>query len=152
MTGYDDFVYELQKSRKAVFRVAEWLHRNGKAIRIDPIKVMPRGGNVEEWVDDCDLYADDQKIEVKCKNVSFTCKEDFPWDTVIVSNSQTVDRNWGLITAYIIVNKEMTHAMIIPTTTKDTWWKGVLKPKNKAGEQEFYFCKTETGIFRKITE
>jgi hypothetical protein len=150
--NYESFVDALEKSRSAVFRVAEWLHRHGKEIVIPPIRVVPKGGNASEYVDKCDLYAGGDRIEVKHKNINFTSEKDFPWDTVIVSNAKTIERNWGLITAYIVVNNKMTHAMIITSDKKDLWWKEKLKPKNKTGEEEFYFCKKEDAIFRKISE
>ena len=152
MGYYEDFVIALNKSRRAVFRVAEWLHRHGKEIVVPATVVMPKGADPKDWVDACDLYAGGEKIEVKHKDVDFTCLADFPFDTVIVSSARTIDRNWGLVKAYIIVNKAMTHAMIITTDKKDSWWKGTLKPKNKTIEEEFYFCKTADVVFRQISE
>ena len=158
MSNYEGFVSRLQKSRASMFRVGQWLHLHGMSIYIPAIRVAPKDGNNEEYFDECDIQVECPKrgrfkIEVKHINTNFTGKDDWPHGkTTIVSNQGTIERNWGKIRAYILVNKNMTHAMIIRGDTCDKWEKKTIFATNTNKDEVFYVCLLEHVSFVKIVE
>lgn len=157
MSNYQGFVDRLKKSRAAMFRVAEWLHGQGVSVTIPAIKIVPEDGNREEYYDSGDIHCECPKrgsftVEVKHLTTDFTGRDDWPYKLMIVSNAGTVERNWGKIKAYIIVNKSMTHAIFINGDTCDKWVKKELFAKNTGKNEWFYICSMDIVSFKKITE
>ena len=152
----ESFFAALKKSHKAVFRVAEWIHRGSANVRSRTVIIPASNGDM---VDACDLMVWDEeqskvmKLEVKHKlDTKFTCADDYPFKTIIVSNSKTIERNWGKIESYIIVNDKITYAAIIPFTTHEKWKKFQIHAKNTDRVEEFYLCPKECATFVKISE
>ena len=161
--NHDAFVNRLKSSRAAVFRVAEWIHRGdnygqGRSVYIPAIRICPPNENPADYFDDGDLFVNDGekgrlKLEVKHKQkLKFTNHNDYPFKDVFVSNEATVKRNWGTVEAYIIVNDEMTHAIIIPSDTKDKWVIREVVASNTQRLERYYVCPLELVSFRKISE
>lgn len=160
---YNKFVKYLKLSRVAVFRVAEWIHRgdmhsSGRSVYIPAMRICPPGGTPSDYSDEGDLFVDDEekgrlKIEVKHRHtLTFTSRFDYPYKDVFVSNINTVDRNWGTVEAYIIVNDDMTHAVIIPCHTKDKWVVREVLASNTQNLEKYYVCPLNLVSFRKISE
>lgn len=157
MSNYHGFVNRLQKSRAAMFRVAEWLHLQGVSVTIPAIKVVPEGEDNEPYYDSGDIHCECPKrgsfiVEVKHLTTDFTGKHDWPHKETIVSNVGTVDRNWGKIKAYILVNKSMTHAIFVNGDTSEKWTKRQIFAKNTNKTEWFYVCPIDFVSFKKITE
>lgn len=153
---HESFLAALKKSHKAVFRVAEWVHRGSANVRSRTV-IIP--AHTETGSDACDLMVWDEeqskvmKLEIKHKlDTKFTSADDYPFKTIIISNSKTIERNWGKIEAYIIVNDKLTHAAIIPFNTHDKWKKFQIHAKNTDKVEEFYLCAKECATFVKISE
>jgi len=156
-TTYDAFTDRLNKSRPAMFRVAEWIHRKGRSVYIPAIIAAPKGSDWKDYVDDGDLFVDDDvkgrlKVEVKHVNIDFTGPKNWPYPSVIVSGKGTIERNMGTVETYIIVNKQMTHAMIVLGETTKHWYIKRMFAKNTQKEEDFYLCPMEHVIFTKIVE
>lgn len=161
--NYDAFVDRLKSSRAAVFRVAEWIHRgdmysHGRSVYIPAIRICPEGENPADYLDDGDLFINDgkkgrMKIEVKHKKkLNFTSRIDYPFKDVFVSNVDTVERNWGTVEAYIVVSNDMTHAIIIPSHTRDKWIVKEVLASNTKRLERYYVCPLDLVSFRKISE
>jgi hypothetical protein len=161
--NYDAFVDRLKSSRAAVFRVAEWVHRGdmyskGRSVYIPAIRICPPNENPSDYLDDGDLFVNDGekgrlKLEVKHKQkLNFTSRFDYPFKDVFVSNVDTVERNWGTVEAYIVVNHEMTHAIIIPNHTRDKWVIREVLASNTKRLERYYVCPLNVVSFRKISE
>lgn len=150
------FLEALKKSHKAVFKIAEWVHRGSANVRSRTVIIPASNG---EQPDACDLMVWDEdqskvmKLEIKHKvDTKFTSVDDYPFKTIIVSNSKTIERNWGKIEAYIIVNDKLTHAAIIPFNTNEKWKKFQIYAKNTDKVEEFYVCPKECATFVRILE
>ena len=161
--NYDAFVDRLKSSRAAVFRVAEWVHRgdiysHGRSVYIPAIRICPEGESPADYLDDGDLFITDEekgklKLEVKhWKRLNFTSRSDCPYKDVFVSNVDTVERNWGTVEAYIVVSNDMTHAIIIPSHTRDKWVIREVIASNTKRLERFYACPVNLVSFRKISE
>lgn len=154
---HEEFIGRLQKSRPAMFRVAEWLHKNNMSVYIPRIRIMPKNAKLEDYLDDCDIHVECPergkfKIEVKHISVDFTSHKDWPFPDIIVSNKGSVDRNWGQVRAYITVNKSMTHTVTVNCDTVDGWQLKNIYASNYQKEEVFYVCPLHYGQFRKLSE
>lgn len=145
MTRHDGFVKRLQGSRAAVFRVAEWLHKHGMTVTVPAIVAAPRNADITDYYDTGDIEVScpkrgDFKIEVKHLQTDFTSCGDWPYKNTIVSNQGTIDRNDGQIKAYVLVNRLMTHALVVNSDTKDHWEIKAIYASNTQKYENFYQC------------
>jgi len=143
-----DFQRARDASEGAVFKAAQWLQRDKNVtVRITPQKPMPDSGNVADRRDDGDIIAYVERIvEVKEKpKIFFTCREDFPFDTIMVSNVDSADRH--VVHMWIIVSGNGTHAAVISGKSKgyfeakDVWCINTKKYEKK------YLCPVEHAEF-----
>ena len=91
-----DFIKDLRESRDAVMVAAEWLNKKGFPVVIKPTFERPKSSDMAEFADDGDLEIM-QRIEVKRrKSLTFTSKEDFPYDTLIIDANKSFlhDKNY----------------------------------------------------------
>lgn len=140
------FYDRLRGSSTAVFIAARWLHSKGYDVRI-PVS--------RDVVDSGDIFANkpDQpvkRIEVKGRNVAFTCANDWPYEDMLVSNEAAVNRALADDPHYVILNAAMTHAALILPETKQHW--KVIKKwaSNTRKEESFYACPIEHVKFIRI--
>lgn len=154
MTQYSRFINRLDKSRPAVFRVAEYLHKSGFTVTIPAIHFTPSAERHAEFLDDGDIFAEKNnekhRIEVKHIDTDFHDLESWPYKITLVSNVKTVERANNSVTAYIIVNKPMTHIGIIWKKTKEKWTTIELLAKNTGNTEKFYCCDPKLLDFRKL--
>jgi hypothetical protein len=101
-----NFIKDLRESRDAVMVAAEWLNKKGFPVVIKPTFERPKSSDMAEFADDGDLEIM-QRIEVKRrKSLTFTSKEDFPYDTLIIDVCHTYDKAKIKPYAYIILNEK----------------------------------------------
>jgi len=80
-----------------------------------------------------------QRVEVKHRpRLTFTCKEDFPFRTLIVDVCHAYDRARPKPYAYIILNREMTVAFVVYCSTFKHWVRVRKLDTAKHREREFY--------------
>jgi hypothetical protein len=138
-----------------VFRIAEWLYTKGWSVKIPATRYAPYGSNSFDYVDDGDLYiqqnGDWKRIDVKHINTNFTNAKDWPYDKVIISGKLPIERADPFPTAYIIVNKQMTHVGIIWDKTKAHWYEEKIFASNYGRDEDFYVCQVEHVDFRELS-
>jgi hypothetical protein len=143
-----DFYKALEASEESVFKAAQWLRRDKNVtVRIPRKKDVPDSGDAR---DEGDIIAYVERIvEVKEKpNFNFTCKEDFPYETIMVSNVESADRH--VVHMWIIVSGNKTHAAIISGKSKAYFIKkNVFCPNTEKMELK-YMCPTEHVEFVKL--
>jgi hypothetical protein len=142
----EEFQTALKKSWGAVFVVAKWLHKNGHDVSIPISRDVPDSGDIFANKPDQPV----KRIEVKGRNVSFTCALDWPYEDMLVSNEAAVKRAWDDDPHYVILNAEMTHAALILPETKQHW--KVIKKwaSNTRMVESFYTCPIERVKFIRI--
>ena len=117
--GYDyedsdpSFIADLRKSKESVAVAAKWLSEKGYPVIVRPTFERPSVEQMDEYADDGDIEIV-QRIEVKRRQqLTFTSREDFPYETVIVDACHCYDRARPKPYAYIIFNREMTAAFVM---------------------------------------
>jgi hypothetical protein len=138
------FAEDLLKSQKSVWAVARWLQeRFHLPVSLRPINIRPKIEDMLDYVDQGDIEVI-RRIEVKHRNVDFTHAGDYPYRTVSVTTAPSFDRANPKPTAYIIVNRAMTHCIIINVAATRKDW--VLERKHwkaKMRDQHLYMCPVE---------
>lgn len=150
------FFSRLVASHRAVFKVAEWFHCQwNMSIGVKPKKITPTYEQRKDYLDDGDfLYKRPNKekweiAEVKHKQMEWTDADSFPYETVFVSNVHSVERGHEPH-LWVLVNKSITHAIIIPKSTKKFWIKETVYNANWGTYEEKYLCAKHLTQFHPI--
>jgi len=154
MTQHSKFLSRLNESRAAVFKVAEYLHKAGFTVTIPAIRFAPTAADHEKFVDEGDIIAtkEDVKHRVEVKHIfaDFENAESFPYKVAFISNVAAVDRANNSVTAYVIVNKKMTHIGIAWTSLKSKWEITETRAKNTNNLERNYACSPSLLDYREL--
>ncbi len=136
-----NFLSDLRESRKAVRIVADWLSDCGYPVVVRPTFERPDPSMMGEFADDGDLEIM-QRVEVKRRqSLTFTSREDFPYQTLIVDACHCYDNAKPKPYAYVILNREMTAAFIVDCrATRQHWLQVTKRDRIKDRERHFYEC------------
>lgn len=145
-----NFIDDLRESKEAVNVAAEWLSSHGYPVIVKPIFERPKSSDMAEFSDDGDLEII-QRIEVKRrKSLTFSSKEDFPYNSLIVDVCHTYDKAKVKPYFYLILNKNMDCAFICYSKHQKHWKKISKFDRFKGRDREFYECPMEYVKFTKI--
>ena len=61
------------------------------------------------------------RVEHKVRNIDFTCREDFPYDRLIVDEVYKVNNKEDKVMMYVLENKAGTHAAVVYGFTQSQW-------------------------------
>ena len=146
----DQFIESLHQSKEFVQKAAEWLAGQGFEIFVRPTVVRPDWDSRHEFADNGDLEIR-MRIEVKHRDLDFTCREDYPFDTVIVDEVFKVDRiPKNHLYGYVILNQACTHAGLIGGKTRPTWTTFEKYDNRISENRSFYVCPKEKVNFCRI--
>ena len=144
---HSKFVVRLAESRRAVFRVGEWLNYRGHDLFIPATTFAPTAADAPKHIDRGDIRiisksegVPDHVIEVKHTQVEFTCENDYPHSFPIVSNMASVERNRGNIFAYIVLSKDMKFGIIMRAKFSEHWFPRKIRAGNTGNVEDFYMC------------
>lgn len=150
---HERFLMRLRASSDAVLRVAAWLHRLGKTVEVTALTYAPTAADAAKHIDNGDLFVVRREaVEVKRLGVSFTSREDWPFREAFVANRASVERNEGRVMAYISLNKDMTHAAVIDSNTREHWYLTKVRASNTGNEEQFFACPLEHVWFTALDE
>lgn len=76
------------------------------------------------------------RVEHKVRDLKFTCREDYPYSTVIIDEAYKIDNKPDKVLMYVIENVEGTHAAIVYGFTKSAW-----KVEEKYDQKRERMCK-----------
>ena len=146
------FLAAIPGSWKAVWVVGMYLHARGdRKILIGALKLRPQGEDVAEYGDSHDLEVQmDEgetqwwRVEIKGRELAFTCCDDYPYDTIFVDRVEKADATEPY--GYFIVNRALTHAAIIKTSTKEHWIKKTVKDTKKTREYPVFLYECPKGL------
>ena len=134
------FINDLRESQESVDLVAKWLRRKGYPVITRPTFERPDPSRMAEFSDSGDLEIL-QRIEVKQrKSLTFTSQNDFPYSTIIVDACHCYDNARPKPFAYIILNREMTAAFLVPSSSYRHWTKIKKHDRFKNRDRCFYEC------------
>lgn len=138
---HDKFLERLANSSGAVFAVALNQHKKGRTVEIPPVRYAPTAGDAEGFVDEGDLVIVTRSIiEVKQIRHSFTGRADWPFKEALVSNKAAVDRRINSVAAYVTVGGNLSHACVIPRSTRPHWHVVEKLASNTGNVEKFYAC------------
>lgn len=141
------FLTRLEASKVAVRKVADWLIGRDAIVEVAEMRVRPSYDERHEFVDDGDLRLT-IRAEVKNVSLSFTCRNDFPYDNIIIDEAFKVDRipkaqRYG----WFIVNREVTHCAFVSRFSFPHWQRKRRFDSKVQQELEFYICPKEEATF-----
>jgi len=135
------FVADLRASERAVERVARWLRERGYPVILRPTDIRPSAEQRAGYTDEGDL-AILQTVEIKHRQFSFSTRESYPFPTAIVDNCAYFDKKRPRPCMYLLVNKEMTGALIVPVRDTLQHWRRERFFAN-GREKDIYVCPVE---------
>ena len=138
---YDpNFGNDLENSTKYVWVAAKLLSNMGYNVTVKCTKLRPSVEEMAEYSDDGDLEIN-QRVEVKHRpKLTFTCQDDFPYETVIVDVAHTWDSAKPKPMGYFIFNADASAYLVVKGDTSKDWIKVKKYDKAKNREREFYEC------------
>lgn len=119
------FLQDLNDSRKAVNEFADKLCKRGIQAWLPPERTTPSDIERRQYSDDGDLMLQ-VRVEHKVRrNLEFTSRQDYPYDTVIVDEVYNFEQKakGGPPLAYVIENAGRTHAAVIYYAYTRPHWK-----------------------------
>ncbi len=149
---YERFKEAVPHSWKAVWSLAKYLQANGRTVQLPPMSLC--GSYAERnngFGDDYDISVMTH-YEVKWHDFDFTCAADYPYSNVIVDRAVKVEKVGTIIGAYWQLNKPLSHALVIPQSTRPKWFKKTVKDSVKGFEFEVFMCAKEFAIFKPLNQ
>jgi hypothetical protein len=145
--NHQKFLAGLKESKEWVWKTAELLNDCGYPVTVNPTTYAETHEDWKQHADNGDLTIN-QTIEVKHRTLNFTCRDDYPYATVLIcavhSHKNKKPRPWG----YVIWNRDGTHIAVIKTDTEKSWTiKRVTDRRFENYSQDQYQCPLEVVTF-----
>lgn len=122
---HQKFLDRLTNSADAVFVVARYLHNKGFTVEISGLKKAPTASQHKQFVDDGDIYiiknGQRERVEVKGISKQFTGEDDYPFDQIMISSENTVNRIKDKVSYWVIVSSDKNYMAIINGSTHNQW-------------------------------
>ena len=140
-----NFEQDLLKSDEHVSKVAIWLRNRGAKVIQARLRIRPTIERMSEYSDDgSDLVVEFGGVRgglgVKQRHLNFTCKEDFPYETVIVDVEHVWKKANPKPLGYILTNDSVTAGMFVDTKTERYWHSIDKMDRFKKRERTFLEC------------
>lgn len=115
------FIKDWHNSYAAVWQVGRKLAELGLPVSLPVSKLRPTSEERRQYMDSGDLEVT-MRVEVKHRDISFTCADDYPYPTLYVDEEYKLpaQRRVSLL-GYAIVNKEGTHCAFIGRASQKYW-------------------------------
>jgi hypothetical protein len=142
--AWRDYTNKLRRSNEAVWAVAQYLHSFQYTITVPALHIAGSPEEYANYIDEGDIivHREDQSfndiIEVKHQSWEWTSHQDIPWQQIIVCAKKSFDRHLQKPSAYFLVNKQISHALVIPTNTCGEWTVKDIHDKQKDWIQTMY--------------
>lgn len=147
-----DFLRDLSISRQKVNAWADRLRTRGVQVWLPPERTRPDSSVRAQFSDGGDLMLQG-RIEHKVRDLMFTGRHDYPYETVIVDECRIEDDKAGdPVLAYVIVNRDETCAAVVYGWTKPKWARMSRWDAHRNRQREFYVVSKELVRFCKPDE
>ncbi len=140
------FAADLRESQHTVWRVAQWLSDKGFDVAVRAVRVRPSVEDLADYGDDGDIEVI-ERVEVKRRDLDFTCAADYPFPTVIVDPARAYDRARIKPKCHVLVNRAGTVAALVHRSSFAHWKKVTRFDRTKNRERENYECPLEFVTF-----
>ena len=133
-----EFINALADSQAAVDLVAAHLRHYGAQITVPEVKVRPSFAQRMDYQDQGDILLT-QRIEVKHKQIDFTCADDYPFETVMLDAAYKIDAMpWGHLHSYVLVNRAKTHAGLVKSSSRPQWSQTTVYDRKERERRAYY--------------
>ena len=139
----------LLDSKEVVALAARVLSDMGLPVVLRPTFVRPDVTQREAYSDEGDLEIM-QKVEIKGRDLEFTCRADYPYETVIVDYAPNFDKKRPRPFMYMIFNQARTHYMIVQVKTFPQWRKVRLHNGKTGNDGDYYTCPVDLATFHEV--
>lgn len=148
--GYDPerddpgFEGDLRESEDAVLFAAKLLRHRGHPVSIAAFEVR---GDVEDrydYQDEADLWAS-RPIEVKHRDLDFTCAQDYPYPSVFIDEKYKFNADAWF---YLILNEDLTHFVFAEVQDRPLWRE--IERKSQGTTRTWLSAPTNTVDFCKV--
>lgn len=144
------FLRALDDSLPGVLRVAEWLVRRGRNVRISGQHRAPTHEQWQDYSDSGDLMIE-QRIEVKHRTFDFTSADDWPYADVAVCAQHSWQRAEQKPLAFVSVSCDMTHVAIVLASSAKHWSVRPCTDSRYDGvTQDTFFCPLSSVTFLRL--
>lgn len=149
--NHQRFLKHLDESADGVLTAAKWFNKKGYAVTLHPSSSSEKYADRMKHVDAGDLFIQ-QRVEVKVRGIDFTCAADYPFkDGVYVCAQHSFDNAVPKPYAYILMNRDKTHAAIVMGASHKQWMvKEVQDSRYKDYAQNTYVCPLSAVHFSKM--
>jgi len=122
MKDDNSFIRDLSRSREAVNTFAARVRARGVQVWLPPEVVRPDASVRHQYADDGDLMLQ-ARIEHKLRtNLSWTCRKDYRYPTVIIDEVYKEDaKSDRPVLMYVIEDQTRTHAAVVYGYTRYKW-------------------------------
>lgn len=144
------FVDDLVNGQQYEWLIARWLSERGYDVTKRALRIRPESSRMQQYSDGGDLEII-FRVEVKRRNIDFTSRETYPYDTVIVDVAHTFDSARTKPYCYFILNTNATcFALVMVKKTQNQWIKSKRFDASKNRERTFYECPVELCSFHQM--
>ena len=139
MKDDESFIRDLGRSHQAVNDFAERSRRNGWQLWLPPEVLRPDASLRRLYADDGDLMLQ-VRIEHKVRtNITWTCRADYPFQTVIVDEVYKVDKKSDMpVFMYVIEDQTAQYAAIVYGLTRRHWKTERMRDRIQNRDCDFY--------------
>lgn len=117
------FIEQLQLGYRFQELVAERLRGEGVEVEVPELRIRPDVSQAREYADSGDLIARcgerELPIEVKSRNIAFTCPQDYPYHTAFVDDVPGWER--GEPKTVVLVSQRTEGAVVVPLRSRPHW-------------------------------
>ena len=154
---YDEFAARYNRQWPAVFAVAQWLHSQGFTVTISAPNLRPRDSDYRQYQDRGDIIiqkdGETSRIEVKWRDLDFTCAEDWPYkEGAFVCSVKSYSGKEDDVAAWISVSRDLNYIMITKTKDRKFWIKTERYERPRERTEDFWLCPLDKVFFRKIKQ
>ncbi len=144
------FLNRLRESQQFTTLAAHILSGMGYPVTIRPVFERPDVMKRAEYADNGDLEII-QTVEVKHRQeLDFTCREDYPYPTIIVDMASSYDKKRPKPLMYIIFNSQATHYALVMCRTVRQWRRVRRRSGLNGVTSDYYECPINLVEFREV--
>lgn len=138
MDSDEAFLRDKAISRRKENDWAVKIRERGFRVWLPPERIRPDSTVRADYSDDGDLMMQG-RIEHKVRDLMFTCREDYPYPTIIVDECRIEDaKSSDPVIAYVIENRDGTCAAVVYGWTRSRWERISRWDQHRNRQRDFY--------------
>ena len=120
------FIAELKKGHKWQLWVGLQFLKEGFIVQVPNLKIRKNHDEINKYSDSGDVivFLNNERYSFECKsrNLEFTNKENYPYDTVFVDRTKTWERKRNNKPLAIIIISQQTGKLVVVSSKTEKYW------------------------------